>query len=226
VSLLDTDVITERCRALGMSPIALARALGVSTVAIRSLEQGANHSNLTLHRVERLAHALGLPINALFPVDDRPENSTATALELKVEAALAIVGKKVDPDDLATALNCTLDDVHAACKALQRRRAGSALRPYYSGGQWGLAVNRTLLTKQQITDLERAFTTRNRITVNEAVLLKRIIDSEAGFKADELTHAQRPLLARFLRLGWVERLNSQYVITDDVRAALGLPPHA
>lgn len=222
MSLLDTDLITERQLALGMSPIALARALGVSTVAIRSLERGTNHANLTLHRVKLLADTLGIPIAELFTREHETADIAPTSEDLKAEAALALIGKKIDPEDYATALGRTLADAHVAFKTLRQRRANTALHVQYRSGQWGFSPDPTLLTKSEAQALERACMKRTRITVNEAALLKEIIDARDGLAADDLTHAQRRILARFLRLGWVEKPSGRYLVTEAVVFSLGL----
>jgi hypothetical protein len=62
------------------------------------------------------------------------------------------------------------------------------------------------------------------MNVNEAGLLKRIVDSPDGFHESQPTHAQLPLIARFLRLRWIEKRSSRYYPTRDVQVNLGLAP--
>lgn len=221
--LLDTDLIIERCLELGLSPIDLARELGVSTVAIRSLEQGKNHDKLTLRRVRLLAETLGVPIAALLSREYQSSDRTAS-IELRAEAALALMSRRIYPHDYATAVGCTPEQAHTAFTRLRERRDGSGITVTYSGGQWGIGANRSLLTDGEVQALERATMKRTRINVSEAALLKKIIDRTNGLRPDELTHAQQPMLARFLRLGWAIKRNSRYFATDEVRFGLGPVP--
>lgn len=227
MSLLDTDLIIERRLANGMSPIALARALGVSTMAIRGLEHGTNHDSLTLHRTKLLADALGVPIADLFTREHRADDAALASEEVKAEAALALLDKRIYPEDYAAALGSTLKDAHATFKALQERRAGTGLRVYYSSGRWGLSPNRTMLTKNEIKALEQACMKRTRITISEATLFKEAIDAHASGWPGKVTEAQRPTMARFLRLGWIEKRNERYFPTEEVTLSLGIPstPH-
>lgn len=223
MSVLDSDLIIERRLAAGMSPIDLAKALHVSATAIRSLETGANHEKLTLHFLQRLANTLGIPIRDLFAADTNRDADQPTSDELKAEAALGLIDKKIDPQDFATALEIPLARAHTAFKALALRRADSAIRIHYRGGKYGQTTVRTILTTEEIRRLEQACTKRVRIAIYDATLLKRTVDcGVAGWDGD-VTEAYRPVLARLLRLGWIEHRDGRFFPTADVALSLGIP---
>jgi transcriptional regulator with XRE-family HTH domain len=136
MTLLDTRVLIERRLANGLSQSGLAKALGLpSAQAVRALKRGTNHEQWTLHQLARLAETLGLAPAELF---SRPPPPTEpTEAELKVEAALALAGKKLHRDDLARAFAWTLEGAGAACRRLRTRRASAGQRVHYSRGRWG-----------------------------------------------------------------------------------------
>ena len=170
---LDTELIFERRVSLGLSAIDLASRLGVSTVTVRSLETGRNHDRLTLHFLARLAETLGLrPVDLL--AHSRDEELEPAERDVKAEAALALIGRKISPTDLSLAFGWTLDETHGACRLTPKPADSTGIRVHYTGGRYGLAPARGVLSPAEIRALERACVRRRRLGVPEAGVLRRI----------------------------------------------------
>jgi hypothetical protein len=79
-----------------------------------------------------------------------------TADEIKLEAAFALIGKKLGTSELAEGLGWPLSRTQTAIEALRKRLQGSGRRLQLSGGRYAIRPAAGLLTKQEIQRLERA----------------------------------------------------------------------
>jgi transcriptional regulator with XRE-family HTH domain len=222
VSILDAQLIVELRLTCGMSQLALAKELGLSTVAIGSLERGANHSSLTLHRAKLLADVLGVTLADLIAAPGDRQDHAPAADDLKVEAALALTNRKLLPQDLATAFGWSLERARSALESLRQRRAGTALRVHCTGGRYRLLPARTALTNQELQTLKRSAVTQTRISNSDAELLRIAVDRrETGWTGD-VTEALRPALAHLINLGWIEHRNGHFYPSPEVTFSLGI----
>src|SRR4051812_39361087 len=122
MAILDSQLIAECRLAAALSQPTLARLLNVSTPVITRLEAGVNHDNFTLAQLRLLADALGLTPKAL--VAEPPPESAAHPDDIRVEAALALVQRRISSATLAKALGWTPERVTEALAALSTRQAG------------------------------------------------------------------------------------------------------
>lgn len=92
----------------GMSRRELAPRLNVSQTAIRSIEEGRNHDELTVRHLRLLADVLGVPLAELFL--ERPARTSERADDdtQRVIAALTFLRASIHRDDLARWLGWTL----------------------------------------------------------------------------------------------------------------------
>ena len=224
MSLLDTQLIVERRLAAGLSPIDLANALGVSTMMIRNLEQGTNHPKLTWQRTELLAETLGVPLAELI----RHTENTAevpgppTPDDLRAEAALSLINKRLHPAQLADAFGWSTQRAASALKTLRERRRSTAVNVTYTGGRYGLSPRPGILTREELRALKRSAVARNRISTTDAQLLKEAVDHREHGWIGRATRAQRPALAGLINLGWVEHRRGRYYPTPEVMLSLGI----
>ena len=142
--------------------------------------------------------------------------------DVKLEAALALIGKKIDPTDLARALGWQLDRVKKAAHALRKRRAATGQRLAYGGGRWGLQPALSTLTRSEITKLERACLERVGISIRDARVLSDVVKGKVDSTwLKNASEDQRIGLARLLRLGWIRTTEQGHTVTEEVAASLG-----
>lgn len=175
--LLDTDLITERRTALGLTRPALARQIARSAPVIAALEQGTNHDRLTLRLLRDLASALALqPADLLVT----PEHSgPITADDARVEAALATAEKGVSAANLAHALGWPLDRVHAALETLRDRLAPTGVQLHQHAGRWRVRPRAGLLTADERQGIERGHVASARLNIYDAAILSTVVAGNA-----------------------------------------------
>jgi transcriptional regulator with XRE-family HTH domain len=133
-SLLDTVTLRRLRLQAGYSTRRFARALGVSASTVRGLETGANHNQLPLTFLARLAELLGVAPQELFartthePVEPSSDDRV-------VEAALHSLPGVVADSDLASALEWKLERTRRALDALETRLQSTGARLHRNGWQ-------------------------------------------------------------------------------------------
>ena len=123
-ALLDPATLRRLRLQAGYSTRRFARALGVSASTVRGLEEGANHDQLPLTFVARLAELLGVAPQELFA------RSTHEAVESGsddrvVEAALQSLPGVVAVADLASALEWKLERTQTRARCPRRPAAAN-----------------------------------------------------------------------------------------------------
>lgn len=133
-ALLDTAMLRRLRLQAGYSTRRLARALGVSASTVRGLEEGANHNQLPLMFVARLAELLGVTPQELFapPTHEAVEPSSDDRI---VEAALQSLPGVVAVSDLASALKWKLERTRRALDVLETRLQPTGARLHRNGWQ-------------------------------------------------------------------------------------------
>lgn len=171
-----------------------------------------------------------MPLADLIAREEDSAGRAPAADDLRVEAALALVNRKLLPHDFSKAFGWSVDHARETLENLCERRAGTALKIHCTGGRYWIAPLRAALTNRELQTLKRAAVTRTRISSSDAALLKTAIDHRATGWAGDTTEAQRPALAHLINLGWLEHRNGRFYPTPEVTFSLGLssreqPPH-
>jgi len=152
---LNGELLCRERAARSFSRRALSRMTDIRVAHLTALENGASCEKLTVGSLSRLAAALcvapeSLLVQSAAHRDPEPD-------DVKVEAVLAQVGKAVNRDDIAWALDWSLERVNAALLALEARlqRTGQRLRRG-KFGWFGLAATGDVLTVEESANIERA----------------------------------------------------------------------
>lgn len=130
VEVLDRAWIRQRRLTLGMEQGQLAELMSLTSgESIRRLERDSNQAQFTLAQVSLLADALGASVGEMLTADERSDTGPADDIEA-VGALLAAAATRVPVDELATALDWTLDRTLAALDGLtdQLQRCGQRLQ--------------------------------------------------------------------------------------------------
>jgi transcriptional regulator with XRE-family HTH domain len=133
-AVLDTAALRRLRLQAGYSTRRFARALGVSASTVRSLEEGANHSQLPLTFVVRLAELLGVTPQELFARSTH-EPVEPSSDDRVVEAALQSLPGVVAVSDLASALEWKLERTRRALDVLETRLRPTGARLHRDGWQ-------------------------------------------------------------------------------------------
>lgn len=223
--ILNAELLVERRLALGLSQRALAQQLGKSTQVISGLERGLGHERLNLANLSNLAEALGLNPGELL-AEVHTESTSRASDEAKAEAALALVGKKLDAADIAQALGWPLAKTNTICRRLREIRSESGVRVHYTGGRWGLSPARGLLSPHEVAALERASTRRDHLTTSQARVLLAVARGEVDSRwCANASNDQNVSLAKLLRLNWVQPCTrGSYQLTPEAAENLGVVP--
>jgi transcriptional regulator with XRE-family HTH domain len=217
---LNGALVTERRLDLGYSESRLARLLAVGAPVIKRLEAGENHGDLTWQTICRLCEVLAIDPAGLAAGPVR-EPAAATPDDVAVEAALAQAGRRLTGQELARGLKWPLERVQSAIDRLRRRLEQTGVRLNYNGGRYSLWPAAGILTSDQVEGIERAYVENAHITTHEARVLRQVIDGRVDdVWLTRATAAQKPVLARLLRLGWIERRGTRFLPTEAARHSL------
>lgn len=200
----------------GLTHTQLAERLGVNLGVARAIERRTD-GGLTVDIIAALAEVLGVTPGELFPAPCTAAHAPDDCATL--EAALHHAGKELTREDLARALDWTLDRVHAAEADLRERLHGTGAR---LAGQKGLRIlsRTTCLTPEQQRGLVRRSLAQRSLTVPEAQLLRRIADSPVA--VSKLGNPERVYMSRFLKAGIVLEQRGHLVLASEFRTDLGL----
>jgi transcriptional regulator with XRE-family HTH domain len=222
-----TKVATARLAA-GYSVHALARLLGVSQSAIRSLEEGINHRELNLGLLADLAHALQQPPADLF-YDQTPSHRPPAPDDVVVEAALTELRGWTRTGHLAEALGFTLERTRAALQALGERLEGSGIQ--LESSTWGITRLRPapgVLNETQRRLVARDHTRRLGLTKGAARMLLAISAGQLDGRGTGATSAfERLTLAQLANQGLIHKPRGKLIrLTRDAELGLALDPLA
>lgn len=133
-ALLDTATLRRLRLQAGYSTRRFARALGVSTSTVRGLETGANHNQLPLTFLARLAELLGVAPQELFARTTH-EPVEASSDDRIIDAALHSLPGVVAISELASALGWKLERTRRALDDLETRLQSTGARLHRNGWQ-------------------------------------------------------------------------------------------
>jgi transcriptional regulator with XRE-family HTH domain len=220
--MLNGSLITERRLALGLSVPDLARALAVSAPVITRLERGETAMDLNLRQVEHLADLLGVPVASLFRTET--DQVAPTPDDVKLEAAFALIEKKLSSAEIARGLAWPLDRTKAALESLRARVAPTGRRLQISGGRYALRPATGILSDEEVQRLERAVVSHATLSVATARALHDVLRARVDARwVARATENQRVALASLIRLGWVTQVDDRVVVTEDVALAFRDP---
>src|SRR3712207_2205291 len=109
--MLNGQLLTERRLALELRVGDIAKAIGVSQPVISRLEGGDVTLELNLRQLSRLADVLALTVPDLFAA--KATTARPSPDDLKLDAAFALVNKKLSAVDIARAFDWSLPRAHA-----------------------------------------------------------------------------------------------------------------
>jgi transcriptional regulator with XRE-family HTH domain len=219
--LLDGARLAELRLRAGLSQRALGRAAGVSGGVIRRLEGGGSERQLSLQRLALIAERLG--VDAADLLIRRRALSPPEPDDVRVEALLALSGRHLYTEEIATTLGWDMLRARRALTALRRRLIGGvALRRTAAG--WKLAAAESALSTAERTRLEQVALTRRGLTVRQLRLLDSILAGHVNRPWEQrASNADRVDLALLLRAGVAEReLNGDVRVTATTAYSLGL----
>ena len=219
--ILNGTLIRERRLSLGLSQPALARAIGVSSPVVDRIERGTNHDELNMRMVRQLAERLGLSMGGILAPP--PCGSSAGEVDVKLEAALSLVSRRISLSGVARALDLDLPTAQAAIEALRERLAPSGRRVIYSGGKVQINPSVDRLAPDEVQRVERESMNEVRISVSQARVLRDLVQGRVDrYWKSEASSTQRNSLVTLIRLGWVEDDGQLAQPGPEVRYSLNL----
>jgi transcriptional regulator with XRE-family HTH domain len=201
--ILDGQAIRRHRLAAGLSRRQVAPLLNLSQTAIRNLERGVNHDELTIRHVRRLAHVLGVGVSELLA--QPPERAIAPEADAAVVgAALSRRTDSIHRDQLAFGLGWTLERTQTALERAQTNLDSCGLRLRIEGrGNCWLASGMDWLQPPQVSRLDEDCGPFAELNRQELALLHLIrsnpIDAERKLRVRD-----RQRLGRLMEQGLVE----------------------
>lgn len=229
---LDTTAILRLMAERNLSRLDVARALGITAAAVRSLESGRNYSRLTLPIISKLAQVLGTDARALILPRIEPGCSAEMLSEVedhvKLEAVLSIVRRGITRAELCRMLGWTLRRLQAAIGALDAALLQRGQRLHrLSGSRLALRPADEVLTRDEQERVRNAMMPREGLRLREAELLAAVMHGQVTTRSGQLSGTNmRAMLASLLNRGLVRLDGSRYELTSDACEALLLDEFA
>ncbi len=200
---MTTETLLEarRIRSLrlraGLSRRAIAPQLALSQTAVRSIEQGRNHDDLTLRHVRKLAQALGVESHELLAPP--PSRRTGTEDSAVIIAALQHAARPLRREQLCEALKWPLSRVVAALDSAQRQLRGTGLNLIQTGhGQCRLDAAPDALDDTAVHRLSAPPDPPTPLKGDALRLLKRLIERPPEHFERSLSDRDRAALPQLL----------------------------
>lgn len=209
------DLIRTRRSELGLSHRALARRLGVNALLISRLEDGANHDELNLRLLSRLAELLAVDLADLLATSRRPSDAAVDVRN--VGALLASVNEPVAETTLADVLDTTLPETSELLRRLDDLLRPAGLRLHIGPDGAQVVADARRRDSNHLLRLLRGQHARHGITALDALLLARA--STGALDAQRAGNAEQVALARLRNAGLLDDADT---LSDDVRYSLGL----
>lgn len=219
--MLDRDLIRRQRLALGLSRGELRRRLGLSQNAWRRLLNDPDYDILSLGLVRDLAEHLAVTPAALLD-GQRHLRATAQEDDVKLEAALAEAQGFIARDVLAEALAWELARLFAAADRLGERLAGTGLALRRDARGYGLRPRADVLSEREETQIARRCgragdrRTAGPMTPATAAALRRLLAGDLYSGDLDERQAERQVLGRLLKLGYVEIAGDGLELSADV----------
>jgi transcriptional regulator with XRE-family HTH domain len=228
--ILDGKLIRTLRLEKGTSRQQLAKETKMSERTLAGIERGDNHRALPLRYLVSLAHALGLHPGQLFL---QPDTEGAPQRDdVRIEAALLSLRRHRPTAHIRKTLGLTHEQWDEAMQRIRARLAdtGSTLISH-DNGQSLITAREGVLTKGELAALRGPEQARNDLTLQQAQMLKRVIDGETDVSVLTKYANQNQRLA----LGYLEKNeivrhdNRSYRLAGEIKYSLGLsdlPPRA
>lgn len=218
--MLDRDLIGQQRLALGLSRGELRRRLGLSQNAWRRLLNDPDYDVLSLGLVRDLAEHLAVTPAALL-YGQRHSGAAAQEDDVKLEAALAETQGFTARDVLAEALDWELARLFAAADRLGERLAGTGQALRRDARGYGLRPRADVLSKREETQIARRCGRADRRTAGPmtpatAAALRRLLAGDLYAGDLDERQAERQILARLVKLDYVEVVGDGLEVTPDV----------
>lgn len=223
---LDAAAIQRLMYKRNLSRLDVARALGITPAAVRSLEIGRNSTRLTLPIISKLARVLGVDARVLIVPRVEPAGATAPLAQaddhIKLEAALAIVRRGTTRAQLCEMLGWKLKRLNAAIPALDSALEGRGQRLHrLSASRLALRPAEETLTHAEQDGVRRSLTPREGLRLDEAELLNAVMHGQVTTRSGQLMkNNMLNMLGGLINRGLVQQKGGRYELTDDAREAL------
>jgi transcriptional regulator with XRE-family HTH domain len=216
--ILNCDRLRRYRLQAGLSERALARATAMTSMSITALEDGRNHTELSLSHLVRIARALDVDPTALFEPPPAPEPQ---ADDILIEAALANNETWVRVEQLARGLAWTLDRTADALDQLRRRLEHTGQRIATRHGKVRLVPAAGILTDEQERDIEAAALHERGLNLALAQVLRQAVAHQINARWQRAANNNQLLAqASLLKLGFAEFDKDRLEPTQDVRYGL------
>ena len=216
---MNRELIDERCRAGGLSIHKLAQQAWIDPFILWNTSSEPGDDRIPLGTLRSLSRLLDLDLEELVSGPTTPPQTPGD--DVRVEAALAEPPGSFTRDDLAGALEWTLERVDQALNALQARLHPTGRRIRMIGWhRYTLGPNLAILTAPERARLNR--TTTNRLVRKEYETLYQVLygwNRQAFRLADE-----RASLDTLATHGLINTAPGRLELSADVAFSLRLDP--
>jgi transcriptional regulator with XRE-family HTH domain len=179
ISLIDGALVRRRRSELGISVRTISAICGVTAPIITRIESGANHSEMSLDLLYKLAGALALdPAQLLLPppgvssADPRPDDV------VQLGALLYSSERMISISALAELLSWPQSRVKVAADTLDTKLRSCGLRLHRSSPNLGIRSDVDAVNPRVITAALRRHLARDSVGLGEARMLRRIADGD------------------------------------------------
>ena len=226
-TILDGDRVRSLRLERGISQRELARRLRVTSIVIRNLEEGRNHSELTLRLLDELADALVVDPSALVQRRQTHDAQGANAVEgdvRKLGAVLASERTGLTSKALALAAGWKLDRLAKARTALNEQLQAVGMTVAVGSSGWKLQPDMTALSWQDELRLGQARHSERGLLLREAELLRAAVDGALTPQWEQhIGNADRVALGGLLKAGLVVRSEDGVGLSAAVSQSLSVP---
>ena len=208
--------IRARRRGLGFSQRALAKELGQSVAWVAALERRANHSQVKLAQLARLADILGVsPSELLTRTESEHEEPSPDVV--KIEALLFDARRAVPAEVLAKTLDWTLKRTLQALADLDQSLTTRGLSLQKTNNAFRLVGSPNALTKKEWSRVIKAHAARFGLRRNEAETLHGVLRGDIADDWEKRASNNNDLRVCMARL-----IKTQLVVEDE--GEVGLHP--
>ena len=177
--LIDGSLVRPRRAELGISVRTIASVCGVTAPIITRIESGANHFEMTLDLLYKLAGTLALdPAQLLLPAPGSSSEASTPDDVVQLGALLYSNERMMPISALAEVLSWPKARVRAAADALDARLRDCGLRLHRSSSNLGIRPGVEAVDPKAITAALRRHLARDSIGLGEARMLRRIADGD------------------------------------------------
>lgn len=225
--MIDAQAVHRFRRERGISHAELASRAGIGISRLRLLWQGTQKNVTTLRDLSRVAGVLGVHPGSLLLASESRQLAPSPD-DLKLESALATVGKRVRSKDLCDTFGWTLPRLQRATQRLQVRLERGAMRVDVSPQGLVLHVRPDGLTVDESQRLLRSTFPKTGVRIAEVQAVRMLADGAVTTAGLEQHATFRKALSQLERLGYVvAQPDGQVTLSEDVLrgiSAAGIKP--